>query len=74
MNRFNQFLLTDSTKEFFGQICYNYDRGLDFDKAPKGLVDKIIAQLETLPKIFEPSEAEINRMLNQMLHKKRYNF
>lgn len=37
---------------FFDQCCYNYDRGLDFDEAPPGLVDKIVAELEKLPKLF----------------------
>ena len=35
-------------------MCYNYDRGLDFDNAPKGLIDKIVNQLEQLPKLFPP--------------------
>ena len=35
-------------RHFFDQMCYNYDRGVDFDNAPAGLVDKIIAALETL--------------------------
>lgn len=42
----------DSNKPFFDQMCYNYDRGLDFDNAPKGLIDKIVNQLEQLPKLF----------------------
>ncbi len=40
-------------KNYFNQMCYNYDRGLDFNDAPKGLVEKIVAELETLPKLFE---------------------
>lgn len=28
--------------DFYDQMCYNYDRGLDFDEAPPGLVNKII--------------------------------
>lgn len=43
---------------FFDQMCYNYDRGLDFDKAPKGLIDKIVAQLENLPKLFPEQEVK----------------
>lgn len=39
----------DENKNFFNQMCYNYDRGLDFDEAPEGLVDSIVAQLEKLP-------------------------
>ncbi len=42
----------DPTKPFFDQMCYNYDRGLDFNKAPKGLIRKIVKELETLPKLF----------------------
>lgn len=45
-------------KNFFDQMCYNYDRGLDFDRAPKGLVDKIVAKLEKLPKQFS-NQADI---------------
>jgi len=36
-------------QDFFKQMCYNYDRGVDFDEAPKGLVESIVAELETLP-------------------------
>ena len=42
----------DPTKAYFPQICFNYDRGLDFDNAPAGLVDKVVAELEKLPKNF----------------------
>lgn len=38
-------------QNFFDQICYNYDRGLDFNKAPKGLLKKVVAELEKLPTI-----------------------
>lgn len=41
----------DTTRNFFDQCCYNYDRGLDFDKAPPGLVSKVVAELEKLPKV-----------------------
>lgn len=40
-------------EDFFNQICFNYDRGLDFDRAPERLVSKIIIALETLPKIID---------------------
>lgn len=40
---------------FFDAMDFNYDRGLDFDNLPKGLLDKIVAQLEALPK----SETEL---------------
>jgi hypothetical protein len=39
-------------QDFFGQMCYNYDRGLDFDETADGLLDKVVAELETLPKLF----------------------
>jgi len=39
----------DPQKPYFPQICYNYDRGLDFDRTPKGLVDSVVSQLEALP-------------------------
>ena len=39
----------DPTQNFFEQMCYDYDRGLDFDEAPEGLVQKIVAELEKLP-------------------------
>lgn len=42
----------DPTQNFFDQMAFNYDRGLDFDNLPPGLLDKIVAELETLPKIF----------------------
>lgn len=38
-------------QNFFNQICYNYDRGLDFDNAPAGLVDKVVEELEKLPTV-----------------------
>lgn len=40
----------NANKNFFDQMCYNYDRGLDFDDTPKGLVEKIVSSLETLEK------------------------
>lgn len=39
----------DPSMPYFPQICYNYDRGLDFNRAPSGLVDSIVKQLEELP-------------------------
>lgn len=35
--------------DFFNQIDYNYDRGLDFDDLPNGILDNIVRQLEELP-------------------------
>ena len=45
----------DPNKNFFNQMCYNYDRGLDFNKAPKKLIKKIVEELESLPKLFSDS-------------------
>lgn len=42
----------DPNKDYHAQLCYHYDRGLDFDNAPAGLVDKIVTELEKLPKLF----------------------
>ena len=36
-------------KPFFEQMAFNYDRGLDFDNLPDGVLDKVIEELETLP-------------------------
>lgn len=39
----------DPTRDYFSQLDYNYDRGLDFDYLPDGLLDKIVVELEALP-------------------------
>ena len=39
----------DPARPFFEQMAYNYDRGLDFDRLPDGLLDEIVAELEALP-------------------------
>jgi len=36
-------------ENFFDQIDFNYDRGLDFDNLPDGLLSKILKELENLP-------------------------
>ena len=41
----------DTNRDFFQQCCFNYDRGLDFNEAPPGLLAKVVAELEKLPKI-----------------------
>lgn len=41
----------DPNKPFFDQMSFNYDRGLDLDDLPAGLLDRIVAELETLPKV-----------------------
>ena len=33
---------------FFDQMDYNYDRGVDFDNLPEGLLDAILSDLESL--------------------------
>jgi len=42
----------DPTQNFFNQMDYNYDRGLDFKRRtlPVAKLRSIIAQLEALPK------------------------
>jgi hypothetical protein len=40
------------TTPFFDQMAYNYDRGLDFDDLPAGVLDGIVEELERLPKQF----------------------
>lgn len=42
-----------SGQNFFDQIDFNYDRGLDFDNLPDGVLDAIVSVLEKLPKVFE---------------------
>jgi hypothetical protein len=32
--------------DFLSQCCFNYDRGLDFNKAPAGVVDAIVTWCE----------------------------
>lgn len=39
----------DRNADFFDQMDYIYDRGLDFDNLPDGLLEKIVAELESLP-------------------------
>ena len=43
-------------ENFFDQMCFNYDRGLDFSNINPDLLTKIVSQLEALPKIFEKDE------------------
>jgi len=40
----------DKRRHFLDQIAYHYDRGLDFCKCPQRIVDKVIAELEALPR------------------------
>ena len=42
----------DPTRNFFDQMDYNYDRGLDFKRRtlPVAVLRKIVASLEVLPK------------------------
>ena len=48
--------MRDGKKNFFDQMAYNYDRGLDHHddrNLPDELLNKIVAELETLPKFGE---------------------
>lgn len=36
----------------FKRVYYSYDRGLIFDNTPKGLLDKVLKELNSLPKQF----------------------
>lgn len=38
---------------FFDNLDFNYDRGLDFSNLKPGALDSIVAQFEKLPKAFE---------------------
>lgn len=43
----------DREKNFFDQMAYNYDRGLDFHNEtslPQDLLDKILTDLNSLPR------------------------
>lgn len=42
----------DPSKDFFKQMAFNYDRGLDFNNLPDGVLEPIIDEIEKLPKIF----------------------
>ena len=42
-------MITQDGEAFFNKIDYNYDRGLDFDNLPEGVLDNIIEKLESLP-------------------------
>jgi hypothetical protein len=44
------------SEPFFDQMAYNYDRGLDFDDLPEGVLDLIVAQFEALPPAFTQTE------------------
>jgi len=43
----------DAGKPFHPQMDYNYDRGLEFDNLPDGMLDKIVQELEALPTSYE---------------------
>lgn len=42
----------DANKDFFEQMDFNYDRGLDFDNLPDGILNSILNELEALPKLY----------------------
>ncbi len=48
----------DPNADYFAQCDYNYDRGLDFDDLPAGVLDNVVAQLEALPSC--PAKARKN--------------
>jgi len=41
----------ECNKNFLEQMDFNYDRGMDFNNLPDGLLDKILKELENLPTI-----------------------
>lgn len=43
-------------RDFFDQMDYNYDRGLDFDELPEGVLEDVVDELENLPLIFDYEE------------------
>jgi len=43
--------IRDNNSNFFDQMDYNYDRRLDFDNLPEGVLTRIVAELEKLPPI-----------------------
>lgn len=45
--------IRDPNRNFFDQMDYNYDRGLDFKRRtlPDAVLRKIVASLEALPKL-----------------------
>ncbi|KKL05642.1 hypothetical protein LCGC14_2603960 [marine sediment metagenome] len=47
-------------ESFLDQVCFNYDRELDFDEAPVGLVDKIVEWCEKLDKLEDSNESLFN--------------
>jgi hypothetical protein len=57
--------IRDRNKAYFDQIDYNYDRGLDFDNLPAGMLDQIVTELEKLPKVFasEDEEDELSKLI-----------
>ena len=42
----------DPSRDFFDQMDYNYDRGLDFSNLSDEFVNDIVRQLSELPKAF----------------------
>lgn len=46
----------DPAKPFFEQMAYNFDRGLDFDELPDGVLDAVLVALESLPSCMPNAE------------------
>ena len=42
----------DPSVDFFSQMDFNYDRGLDFNNLPDEILDGVISELEKLPKLY----------------------
>lgn len=42
----------DQNREFFPQMDFNYNRGLDFDNLPDGVLSAVVSELESLPKLY----------------------
>lgn len=41
----------DPNKNYLDQMDFNYDRGLDFNNLPDGVLNKVVSALENLPKL-----------------------
>ena len=42
----------DPDQDFFPQMDFSYDRELDFNNLPSGVLDVILAELEALPSAY----------------------
>lgn len=53
--------MRDRNKDYFDQLDYNYDRGLDFSTIDPKLLDKIVKWLDALPRVFTDEEIEAEK-------------